>query len=112
MLETNSPLNQVLDAGLKHLLIELLARGEVQVIFNPQGIGVEIPPALYGQETVTLNFSYGYHTDLTLDNTGIRQELSFQGSWFPCVIPWGAVIAARCLAAPLPQPRKGLKVVK
>ena len=112
MLETNSPLNQVLDAGLKHLLIELLARGEAQVIFNPQGIGVEIPPALYGQETVTLNFSYGYHTDLTLDDNGIRQELSFRGTWFPCVIPWSAVIAAKWLAAPIPQLRRGLKAVK
>lgn len=112
MLESDSALNQVLDNGLKHMLIELLARGEVQVIFNPQYPGVEILPALAGHDMVALNFSYGYHTNLTLDNDGIRQELSFQGSWFPCVIPWGAVIAAKSLAVPLPQPRKGLKVVR
>ena len=114
MFEPNSPLNQAIDTGLKHLFTEILARGEVQVILNPQGIGVEIPTALalHGQETVALNFSYGYHTDLTIDNDGIRQELSFKGTWFPCVVPWGAIVAVKSLAVPLPQPRKGLKVVK
>lgn len=112
MFEPESPLNQAIDTGLRHLCTEILAQGEIQVMLTPQYPGVEIPPALYGQETVVLNFSYGYHTDLTIDNEGIRQELSFKGAWFPCVVPWSAVIAVKSLAVPLPQPRKGLRAVK
>lgn len=73
--------------------------GPVEVAINCKYPGVEVPDVavLDPHSGLTkLNFSPRYlGRELTADENGLQQVLSFKGEEHPCKIPWRAIIAMR-----------------
>lgn len=67
--------------------------GIVQITLLSEFPGVDIPNYLKEEAVVRLNFSYMYNLPLfEFDSyVGIMAELSFQGKWEYCFVPWGAI---------------------
>lgn len=83
-------------ASKKDAFIEALARGRVQVQFDPHHRDVTIPEHLRGEPVVV--FDYGLAlavaiTDMLVTDDGISATLSFSRRPHYTFVPWGAVFA-------------------
>lgn len=77
------------------VLRRLLGNGLTMIYINPQAEGVQLPAHLMEQKScaITLSWRFAASVNLRLDLQGVRANLSFKGTNFPCVIPWRAIFA-------------------
>jgi len=78
----------------KERLLNALNLGMVMVHLDARRPGVVVPQALRGEAHLRLNLSYRFDPpDLSINEWGVRQSLSFGGSRFSVAIPWSALFA-------------------
>lgn len=71
---------------------EFVDGGMVSVTLDASAPGVCVPPQFAGRPELVLNFSHRFYIkDFTYDEHAICASLSFSGTPFYCVVPWGAV---------------------
>jgi stringent starvation protein B len=74
---------------------EKITQGVVLVQLDARRPGVKVPGFLKDDPMLRLNFNHlKGKGDLVVNAWGIRETLSFKGSWFPVSIPWSAVYIA------------------
>jgi hypothetical protein len=79
------------------------------VIVAPAAAGTVLPEFLAEEELVRLNTVVGRDCpELTLDEWGIRCNLTFRGRRHDCALPWSAVLGGILVAPPRPRPRFGV----
>lgn len=70
----------------------LLEQGVTALHLDPRRGGVDVPAHLVERPWLVLNFSYQYHIDdFEFDDNTVVASLSFQGTPYPCRVPWSAV---------------------
>lgn len=78
----------------RECLESALGRGVVMVHLDARKAGVQVPARFAEDFHLRLNLSYGYQPpDLTTNDWGVRETLSFGGHGFPVAIPWSAIFA-------------------
>lgn len=78
----------------KERLLNALNLGMVMVHLDARRPGVVVPQALRDEAHLRLNLSYRFDPpDLSVNEWGVRQSLSFGGSRFSVGIPWSALFA-------------------
>ncbi len=78
----------------KQRLLALLEKGVAQVHVDARRPGVLLPQKFRNDMQVALNLSYKYQPpDLTVNQWGIRETLSFGGNTFKVALPWSSVFA-------------------
>lgn len=78
----------------KDRLLSALGEGMVMVHLDARRPGVVVPQQLRGEAHLRLNLSYRFDPpDLSVNDWGVRQTLSFGGSRFGVAIPWSALFA-------------------
>jgi len=76
----------------KHKTIErLLEEDYVLLHIDPKNHGVQIPPYLKSDPSVTLKLSRAFRGDLTVSRELVSAELLFSGEYFTCEVPIEAV---------------------
>lgn len=79
------------------------------VLVAPAVPGVELPEFLRGEELVRLNLVAGRDTPhLSLDEWGIRCNLTFRGTRVDCAFPWPSVVAGELRPPERKRPRFGV----
>ena len=74
------------------IFTEFVDAGMVSVTMDSTAPGVSVPPQFRGRPELVLNFSLRFYIeDFTYDEHAICASLSFSGSPYYCIIPWGAV---------------------
>jgi hypothetical protein len=86
------------------------AAAAVEHLFvSPAVPGVVLPEWLREEEVVRLNTVVGRDTPgLSLDEWGIRCNLTFRGSRVDCAFPWPSVLAGRLRPPERARPRFGV----
>lgn len=78
----------------KDRLLSALGEGMVMVHLDARRPGVVVPQQLRTEAHLRLNLSYRFDPpDLSVNDWGVRQTLSFGGSRFGVAIPWSALFA-------------------
>lgn len=78
----------------KDRLLAALNQGMVMVHLDARRPGVLVPQQLRTESHLRLNLSYRFDPpDLSVNDWGVRQTLSFGGSRFGVAIPWSALFA-------------------
>lgn len=78
----------------KERLLSALNQGMVMVHLDARRPGVMVPQQLRTEAHLRLNLSYRFDPpDLSVNEWGVRQTLSFGGSRFGVAIPWSALFA-------------------
>lgn len=78
----------------KERLLAALNEGMVMVHLDARRPGVMVPQSLRTEAHLRLNLSYRFDPpDLSINEWGVRQTLSFGGSRFGVAIPWSALFA-------------------
>ncbi|MDQ3266023.1 MAG: ClpXP protease specificity-enhancing factor SspB [Myxococcota bacterium] len=78
----------------KERLLNALNLGMVMVHLDARRPGVVVPQELRDEAHLRLNLSYRFDPpDLSVNEWGVRQSLSFGGSRFSVGIPWSALFA-------------------
>lgn len=78
----------------KARLLEALEQGMTQVHLDARAPGVLVPKKFVGELHLVLNLSYRFEPpDLTVNEWGVRETLSFGGERFTVAIPWSALYA-------------------
>lgn len=78
----------------KSRLLESLDKGMTMVHVDARRPGVLVPAHLKGELHLMLNVSYRFDPpDLTVNDWGVRQTLTFQGKRFNVAVPWSALYA-------------------
>ena len=72
----------------------LLLDEQLLVHVNPRCDGVELPPHLSENKTVTLRLSRYFRGSLVLDEDKITAELLFGDQYHMCILPWRAIWGA------------------
>ena len=76
----------------KDLLLAWLEQGPAALVLDTRVPGVIVPEPFYGLLNLVLNVSRKFKPgDLTINDWGVTQTLSFEGEGFHCSIPWEAV---------------------
>ncbi len=79
------------------------------VMVAPGVAGVKLPEYLGDEQLVRLNLVVGRDTDeVTLDEWGIRCELTFRGGRRGGGLPWGAIVAGTLRPPERKRPRFGV----
>ena len=89
-------------AAEKHRFVsEKITQGVVLIQLDARRPGVKVPGFLKEDPMLRLNFNHlKGRGDLVVNAWGIRETLSFKGSWFPVSIPWSAVYIAHLHSDP------------
>lgn len=94
-------MNQVSDKRdneKKTRLLTALESGMAQLHLDARRPGVIVPDQFKGDFHLRLNHSYRFDPpDLSINEWGVRQTLSFGGSRFTVGIPWSAIYAVAAL---------------
>jgi hypothetical protein len=78
----------------KTTIERLLDDEQVLVHVNAQAPGVQLPPHLAENRTVTLRLSRFFKGDLTTDDKKAVAELLFGSEYFTCILPWSSIWGA------------------
>lgn len=87
--------------GAKKTVFEYMyMTGVTGVMFNVNAQGVIVPGTAYNNVSdegmLTLNFSVNFRTEsMSLDDKGIRDRLSFDGTVFDVFVPWDSISAMK-----------------
>jgi stringent starvation protein B len=74
----------------------ILENQAVQVVVDCRRSGIQVPDSFRTCISLKLNFSYLFRPqDLTVDDEGIRETLSYGGMPFLTFVPWCAILACR-----------------
>ena len=87
------------DRTKREALIDLLDMGKVSVFIVSWFDGVDIPAHLKDQTIVHLHLSRRFESPPEIGLKEIRATLSFGSDLYPCVLPWGAVVALKSAVA-------------
>lgn len=80
------------DEDKKARLLEALERGITLIQLDPRRPGVMVPKKFAAQPHLALNLSYRFDPpDLTVNDWGVRETLSFGGERFVVGVPWSAI---------------------
>lgn len=78
----------------KNRLLKALEEGITQIHLDARRPGVLVPHRFGGDHHLVLNLSYRFDPpDLTVNDWGVRETLSFNGERFTVGVPWSAVYA-------------------
>jgi stringent starvation protein B len=82
-------------AEKQRYVAEKITQGVVLIQLDARRPGVKLPGFLKDDPMLRLNFNHlKGKGDLVVNAWGIRETLSFKGSWFPVSVPWSAVYLA------------------
>jgi stringent starvation protein B len=82
----------------KAKLLKALESGITQIHLDARRPGVLVPQSLKNDHHLILNVSFRFDPpDLTVNDWGVRETLSFQGSRFTVGLPWSAIYAVASL---------------
>jgi stringent starvation protein B len=82
----------------KERLLSALDQGLTQLHLDARRPGVLVPEKFKGEHHLVLNVSYRFDPpDLSVNDWGVRQTLSFGGSRFQVGVPWSAIYAVASL---------------
>ena len=86
------------DSSKQEQVLECLEKGMTQIHLDARRPGVLVPEKFKDQHHLVLNISYRFDPpDLSVNEWGIRQTLSFGGSRFTVAVPWSALYAVASL---------------
>lgn len=78
----------------KARLLSALEQGMTQIHLDARRPGVLVPKKFVGSVHLVLNLSYRFDPpDLTVNDWGVRETLSFGGERFTIGVPWSALYA-------------------
>lgn len=78
----------------KARLLKALEQGMTQIHLDARRPGVLVPKKFLGDHHLVLNLSYRFDPpDLTVNEWGVRETLSFGGERFTIGVPWSALYA-------------------
>ena len=78
----------------KKVLLRALDDGLTMILLDARRPGVLVPDSLKSEFNLRLNLSLRFQPqDLTVNEWGVRETLSFSGQPFACGIPWSAIWA-------------------
>jgi stringent starvation protein B len=84
----------------KQRLLQALDQGLTQIHLDARRPGVLVPERYRADHHLVLNLSYRFDPpDLTVNEWGVRQTLSFGGQRFTIGAPWSAVYAVASLVS-------------
>lgn len=82
----------------KQRLLQALEQGMSQIHLDARRPGVLVPEQFRGEHHLVLNLSYRFDPpDLSVNDWGVRQTLSFGGSRFTVAVPWSALYGVASL---------------
>lgn len=84
----------------KARLLKALELGVTQVHLDARRPGVLVPPKLKDDHHLILNVSYRFEPpDLSVNEWGVRETLSFQGQRFTVRLPWSSIYAVASMVS-------------
>lgn len=72
-------------------LEEWIGHDHVLLHFNSQIEGVDVPEHLRGSPDVSIKLSDLFNFPPERDQDGVKAHLKFNGQYYQCAVPWGAV---------------------